>query len=375
MQVVITGEATVHHIPGRLSPSGLHSGDDHDEDDELQEPPAGSSLLGGRRYSGDERPSMIDDDVRDAWITKGWTLRTSIHRHAGDGLKSLSYLHGYADKTLEDQLQEGQRRLNELIEVNNRLQSTFVNRKMKMREIQDKIDGLIVEINAARGVEEDARQAALAAMEDKILEEEKQKQDMQLELSQNIRECEEKAASVTATNEALAESNSRNKKMLKEQQAEIKERQKSIRHLQRQIHVLEGAQRSMDQQVGGIPEHGSYGALPDIHKRGTVHLDDLDAHGVLASHREKATAAADSKSLLRGAQAEKYLQEQKRLLQEQKMEKSEDRSRKVVTNISELKSLPGLNLSSLLSTTSGSFSEHAMSPKSARKIRADSLPE
>merc|ERR1719199_2272985 len=66
------------------------------------------------------RHSLIDDDVRDAWATRGWTLRTSILRHKEEGLRELVFHEGASIMTesLEIQLRSAQTRLSRLSEVN-----------------------------------------------------------------------------------------------------------------------------------------------------------------------------------------------------------------------------------------------------------------
>jgi len=279
------------------------------------------------------KSSVIDDEVREAWIHRGWTLRSSIMRHADGDLSGLAAGNagGDTDRSHEELVFQKQKRLDELTEVNQFLHSTLCSKTIRIEELRVKVDALVAGLVAARSVEDGARTTSLAALEEQILSEEKQKQDMQLNLSQEIRECEDKLASIAASNDALAEVNAKNKKSLKEQQTEIHQRQKAIKHLERQIHVQESAQRNIANQSGtAIPEDG----LAET-------SNNFESHSVL-------NPKADSKSLLRGDQARAQLQEQMRRLQEQKMTKTMDMTKESATTMSDLKSLPGLNLTDLL---------------------------
>jgi hypothetical protein len=241
-------------------------------------------------------------------------------------------------RKLAEEVAKGQKRINDLTEVNRHLKTTLVKKKIQVQELRAKIDAIVESLGATCGVENDARQNALEDVEESILAEEKAKQEMMLELNQKIQECNDQLNEMSTTNNALEAMNMRKKKLMKEQQVEIKDRNKAIRHLERQILVLAGATK---QNMSKQEECGASGK-----QDGNVFSDGIDA-GSAAPATPKAVGTTDSKSLLRGAQAEKHLQEQKRRLEEQRLQ-----SRKTLEaagrNAADLKSLPGLNLSSLL---------------------------
>jgi len=309
-----------------------------------------------------KRASVVGGDVLDAWMTRGWTLRTSINKHAGEmaGLKDVQIREGDTDRGLEEKMMASKRRVNELCEVNHQLRAAHVKKKIQMQELSAKIEALTLNLDIAARVEESARQASIMLLEEKTLTEEKQKQDMQLELSLAIEGSEERVVEISTDNQDLLDTNARNKKLLKEQAAAIKEGQKAIRHLQRQIHVLEGAQ-NVEKQAGrneSIPEN----AMPKSFKRHQTFNDDQDANGVLNANRQKDAALGCSKGLLRGAQAEKHLEEQKKRLEAQRKQATLDSSKNTSRTLADFKALPGLNLTSLLG-----ISEDASGSSGARQ--------
>lgn len=204
----------------------------------LHSPHSAHPAEGGTCFK-QSRPSMVDEDVREAWLTRGWTLRSNIHRHEGDGLKELCLNEGDSDRSLEDQLEDAQKKISRVTEVNRQLRSAIISKKLGMEKQIHKVEALIACINSAREVEVETREETLNEVEELIRKEEKGKQDMQLRLSVAIDEAEERIASLQSENEDLTHTGANNKKLLKDQNLEIKEKQRAIRHLQRQIHVFE----------------------------------------------------------------------------------------------------------------------------------------
>merc|ERR1712097_244591 len=97
---------------------------------------------------------------------------------------------GETDRSSICAMEKGQKRLNGLSEVNHQLRSALVQRKTRIREARAKIERMNRMIAAAPGVEDVTRSSNVADMEDQLLSEEKQKHDMQLELSRKIQGLE-----------------------------------------------------------------------------------------------------------------------------------------------------------------------------------------
>jgi len=294
------------------------------------------------------RATVVGNDVKNAWMTRGWTLSQAIEKYCDEDVQETHQGMGSGEvvgQNLEEAVRARQLRLEMISEVNKHLQTALVNKKLKEEQLRNKMDALVERLTAACAVEKRARETAEAALEEQILTEERDKQDMQLALSQDIRMREESIAQVRAANEALVEANAQNKKFMKEQQVEIKERQKAIRHLDRQIHVLEGARKDAQEKDDDAPTSHEEG-MPTPHKRSSGIEDDGDS--VLKGQREKASASHDSKGLLRGAQAEKYLEDEKRRIQAHKLETQDTLDRGAARTMEEIKNLPGLDLNKLL---------------------------
>lgn len=299
---------------------------------------------------------MVDEDVRDAWITRGWTLKACIARHGKHAehheLADFEDLtSGEADRFLNAKMEKGQKRLAGLSEVNHQLRSALVQRKIKIQEARAKLESMNNMIAASVDIDDVARTSWVANMEGQLLSEEKQKHDMQLDLSQKIKAMEERLAHISANSESLERLNTQNKRLMKEQQADIKERQRNIQILKRQIHVLESARKTID--FHHFHQHSVDGIIPENDlayiSAQTPTLDDLGSHTdtdmCVEYGRDK---SRDSKCLLRGAQAEKHLQEQRRRLQEHKVQTTMHHDRQPGRTIEDYKSLPGLNLANLL---------------------------
>jgi len=306
------------------------------------------------------RQSIVGDDVQAAWMARGWTLHTQIHKHGSAALQEMICPCGEEGMTrnIEDSVNERQESLNMLRVINKQLQNSLLTKKNKERELRTKIDGLVARLTAAYGVEKRARETAENALEERILTEEKEKQDMQLALSQDIRMHEESIARVRTSNEALVEKNVQNKRLMKEQQAQIKERQKAVRHLERQIHVLEGAHKS-SRNSSVIPENGvASGDRPNVARREQTftHYDD-DGDDMLINERDRALEKGDSKGLLRGARAEKHLEEEKKRLKAQRLLTQDVTTKNTARTMADIKSLPGLDLNKLLGIAQPADSE------------------
>lgn len=298
-----------------------------------------------------KRQSIVGDDVQAAWMARGWTLHTQIHKHGSAALQEMICPSGEGmTRSIEDFVNERQKSLNMLRVINKHLRNSLLMKKNKEQELRTKIDALVERLTAACGVEKRAREASENALEERILTEEKEKQDMQLALSQDIRMHEESIARVRTSNEALVETNVRNKKLMKEQQAQIKERQKAVRHLEWQIHILEGAQKN-SRNSSPIPENGCASVdRPKVVRREETftHYDDDEGDGMLNNERDRALEKGDSKGLLRGAAAEKHLEEEKKRLKAQRLQTQDVTTNGTARTMADIKSLPGLDLNKLL---------------------------
>jgi len=297
--------------------------------------------------------TVVGEDVKNAWMARGWSLSRAIGKHGCADMQEMNKdmkLGDARDGMTQDALLKRQLRLDMLIEVNKQLQTTLVNKKLKEEELRHKIDALMERLSAAFGVEKGAREMAEAALEERILTEEKEKQDMQLSLSQDMRMREENIAEVQATNKALVMEAAQNKKLMKEQQVQIKERQKANRHLGRQIQVLEaGARKSAQENVDDEQTIISREQTMFIERADrSSELDDADGDSLLQIQREKSSATADSKGLLRGAAAEKHLEEEKRRIKAHRQQTHELSSANAARSMAEIKALPGLDLNKLL---------------------------
>jgi len=296
--------------------------------------------------------TVVGEDVKNAWMARGWSLSRAIGKHGCADMQEMNKdmkLGDARDGMTQDALLKRQLRLDMLIEVNKQLQTTLVNKKLKEEDLRHKIDALMERLSAAFGVEKGAREMAEAALEERILTEEKEKQDMQLALSQDMRMREENIAEVQATNKALVMEAAQNKKLMKEQQVQIKERQKANRHLGRQIQVLEaGARKSAQENVDDEQTIISREQTMFIERADrSSSLDDGD-DGMLQIQREKTSAIGDSKGLLRGAAAEKHLEAEKRRIKAHRQQTHELSSQNAARSMAEIKALPGLDLNKLL---------------------------
>jgi hypothetical protein len=284
--------------------------------------------------SPSRRRSVIDDEIKDAWMTKGWKLRQSIITHnivveGGDDAP---------DQAASESVQAAQARFQQIRDANKVLHGALISKKMMADELRTKNKEFDALLAAAQGVEDAARQMSVFDLQDEIRKEERLKQDMQLELSQTLVDGEEEATKLEARNEFIQSFNSKNKRLLREQQAEIKERQKAIRHLQRQIQVLEGASKSSQHSTvkpEGATRHS------DV-RCGSLTLDECDVERQM-DYREKVRAKSAA-----------MFKEEKAREQAKKAQSGTvacQSSGTPAMTIEDYKNLPGLNLGELLGST------------------------
>mmetsp|Transcript_107229 Transcript_107229/g.167508 ORF Transcript_107229/g.167508 Transcript_107229/m.167508 type:complete len:352 (+) Transcript_107229:79-1134(+) len=197
------------------------------------------SIKSTRSIFSVSRKSVVDNQIIDAWITKGWTLRQSMIANR------IEFDEVDIDIDVAERIQAAQKRCRQLGEVNKILHSTLIDKKMEKESLSTKIKHLDGLLSSANRVERGAREMSFTEVQSGIEKEERRMQDMRLDLGLSISDSEVQISNLESGNEDLQTLNSRNKKVLREQLAEIKERQKAIKHLERQIHVLEGASSSM----------------------------------------------------------------------------------------------------------------------------------
>lgn len=141
--------------------------------------------------------------------------------------------------SVQERFTAASRRVERITEVNGRLQSALVKRRMTAQQIKVELDSLEQRIDSCRAVEEPARVADLETLEGEIKEEQRRLQESSLELGRGIMDLDERVAALSSGNAATREASTRRRAMLKEQQSELRAQQRAVRNLSRHIQIME----------------------------------------------------------------------------------------------------------------------------------------
>lgn len=141
--------------------------------------------------------------------------------------------------SVQERFTAASRRVERITEVNGRLQSALVQRRMTAQQIKAELDSLEQRIDSCRAVEEPARVADLETLEGEIKEEQRRLQESSLELGRGIMDLDERVAALSSGNAATREASTRRRAMLKEQQSELRAQQRAVRNLSRHIQIME----------------------------------------------------------------------------------------------------------------------------------------
>jgi len=144
-----------------------------------------------------------------------------------------------AERQLQDKLNETQKRLKALMEVNRKLHSTLAEKKIHAAELKKANEQMLAKLEA-REVEEMGRQKQLEELEAKLQIEQTGSQQETLDLQKKVMSLEERIELVNEENTQFGERHKQNKATIAEQSDTMKNLTRRSKELLRQIEFLSG---------------------------------------------------------------------------------------------------------------------------------------
>lgn len=143
------------------------------------------------------------------------------------------------EKDLAERLNEAQRGLKRLLEVNRKFHSTLTDKKVRAAELREENKNLQLRLEC-RTVEEKSRKAQLEQLQAKMHGEQSQQQADTLSMQKNVMVIQEKIALLNDENMHLSERHKGNKAKIAEQLGVMKALEKRIKELCRHIEFMAG---------------------------------------------------------------------------------------------------------------------------------------
>lgn len=138
-----------------------------------------------------------------------------------------------------DRINQAQKRLDMLCEVNRKLNKALVEKKVLAQKLKGSNNGQADRIRY-RAVEAPARAVQIGELQEKLQGEQSHQQTGTLEMSKKVLLLEEKINALTTVNTELQERHRANRALIAEQQIAVKQKSKQARDLNRAIEFMEG---------------------------------------------------------------------------------------------------------------------------------------